>query len=783
MSRNGTTATPDLWIPSSAKRDAVRQTAQYFRKATPPALGPSFEGARPEWYLGPMTGGPQSPVLMFDLSRLTWQDYAEMRWHPQVNASLSLMTFMLHQMDWHIESEDKKAAAVVEENLRLIWTQLVRGLSTAYWAGYAPLVLEWENTNDDKVFISKVKDLHPGEASVNWKEVQSSYRPPPEYAAKIIPKVKVYDGISKFGLDYPIPPEHCVASNTLILCADLSWRRAGDLEPGDEIVSFDEQPTAGRRHYRTGIVEVARSIRKKSMRVSIQGREPIIATTDHPWLVYRPVPRQRAVRSDSNGLSRHPHEMAWVTTENLCPGDTLCHFVDPWVESQSKDAGWLAGMFDGEGCLSLTSGNTTLMVTQRSGPVLDRMKDILSEDGFDFVIRRASGSIHTSKDCFNIVIRGGRREIMRFLGTYRPCRWQETYKALYEGAWLRFNGDMPGAPRGGSVGTVEVTAIEHVGVQEITSLQTSTRTYIGGGFLMHNTLWYPMLREQGDYTGRKLLKAAFGPWFFSHLIHLYSNRYFERFGEPVPIARYPSNEEFTVPGVDGADDKRMTSKQVAADAVLALRSGTSVILPSDRDESASGAREYEYDIEYLESQMRGADFERYLSRLDEEISLAIFTPLLLLRSGERGSLNLGVQHTKTWLWSLNALGSDIKEYIDPYICERIKAFNFSPNTAPCRWVPRAMGKDNDETIRAMMNALISGGHYRPEIDEMAVALGISLEKIPEILTPAGVSKAAGGPTDGSKPDQRVRPGRADRGGLAVDGPSNTVGGSAPRTVR
>jgi hypothetical protein len=180
--------------------------------------------------------------------------------------------------------------------------------------------------------------------------------------------------------------------------------------------------------------------------------------------------------------------------------------------------------------------------------------------------------------------------------------------------------------------------------------------------------------------------------------------------------------------------------------------------------------------------MRGADFERYLGRLDEEISLAIFTPLLLLRSGDHGSLNLGVQHTKTWLWSLNALGADIKEYIDPYICERIKAFNFSPNTARCEWVPRAMGKDNDETIRAMMNALITGGHYRPEIEEMAVALGIPLEKIPKDMTPGGV-KAAGGPLDGSSPDQRVRAGRPDRGGLAADGPSNTVGGSAPRTVR
>src|SRR4029077_17031907 len=100
----------------------------YFRKAAQPTVGPSFEGARPDWYLGPITG-QSSPVLTFDLSRLTWIDYAEMRWHPQVNASLSLMAFMLHQIDWTIESEDKKAAALVEENLRLIWTPLVRAIS------------------------------------------------------------------------------------------------------------------------------------------------------------------------------------------------------------------------------------------------------------------------------------------------------------------------------------------------------------------------------------------------------------------------------------------------------------------------------------------------------------------------------------------------------------------------------------------------------------------------------------------------------------------------------
>ena len=115
-------------MTTNGTRDAVRQTAQFFRKADSAGARPLLRRGTPGVVPGADDRPAQSPVLMFDLSRLTWLDYAEMRWHPQVNASLSLITFMLHQMDWHIESEDKKAAALVEENLRLIWTQLVRGI-------------------------------------------------------------------------------------------------------------------------------------------------------------------------------------------------------------------------------------------------------------------------------------------------------------------------------------------------------------------------------------------------------------------------------------------------------------------------------------------------------------------------------------------------------------------------------------------------------------------------------------------------------------------------------
>lgn len=455
--------------------------AHLFRKATPPATGPTFDNT----WIEPYQFMAGAPAIMFDVSRLTLTDFAEMRTHPQVHASLSLMTFMLHQSDWYVECEDNKIAQVVEENLRLIWTQLIRGVSTAYWAGYSPMVLEWDNAENGKyVFIDKVKDLYPSTADVNWKQVDTNYRPRPgdvqgPASNRVKPKVKVFDGIKKIGLQYPIPPEH--------------------------------------------------------------------------------------------------------------------------------------------------------------------------------------------------------------------------------------------------------------------------------------SFWYPVLREHGNYYGRKLLAAAFQPWYFSLLMHLFSNRYFERFGEPTPIGRAPFHEEFQFTDENG-NPTELTGKQVVENALQRLRSTGSVILPSDRDPTASVRSEYMYDIEYLESQMRGADFERYLARLDEEISLSIFTPMLLMRSGDRGSLNLGVQHTQTWLWSLNALAMDLKEYIDPFICERIKAYNFSPNAPRVEWKIRPLGKDNTETIRAMVTTLLRDGAAKVDLNDLGMALGMRLTEVRQVQ-----NQPAGG-------DPRGDVGRLDV--RTVDGPAS-----------
>lgn len=455
-------------------------SAQY-KKDRPKALGPAFgQWMDRDVVWNEMPGGA---ILQFDLSALTLADYRAMRYHPQINANLSVLTFMLHQLDWKIESEDKKFAQKVDDALRPMWTRLVRALSQSFWAGFSPIAVEYENDIENRQVVwDKFKDLRPEECTVNWKKVDGSYTPP---GSNLPPKFSIYDGIKQFGQQFPIPPE--------------------------------------------------------------------------------------------------------------------------------------------------------------------------------------------------------------------------------------------------------------------------------------NTLWYPLLMENGDMYGRKLLKAAFAPWYFSTLIHLFANRYFERFGEPVPIGRAPFDQDFPV---SADSNETISAKEAMEQLLMSLRNRATVVLPNDiqmGSRIAGDKTAFEYSIEYLESQMRGADFERYLQRLDEEISLALFTPLLLLRSGDVGSNNLGVQHTQTWLWCLNALAGDMGEYIDRYVINRFKAYNHQagPRGPKVRWIPRTMGKESTETLRAIIQALLGSNKVEVDIDELGVALGMTLKEVKQVTRD---NPDDPDPEGDPKDDRvRVRPGEPRKG--------------------
>ena len=425
-------------------------SSSMFKKAPAPQLGekyaPLWMGDRDRSILTLPGGG----TVMFDLSRLRLADFRSMRDHYQINATLAVMTFMLHQMDWRIECDNQKIADHCTENLYNIWTPLIRGLSQAFWAGYSPNVLQWENDLQDKrVVLTKVKDVIPEEAAVNYKDV-------PGWAPEghIKPKIKVYDGIKLWGQSWPVPTE--------------------------------------------------------------------------------------------------------------------------------------------------------------------------------------------------------------------------------------------------------------------------------------NSFWYPLMMENGDMYGRKLLRPVFTSWYFSLLIHLFSNRYFERFGEPVPVGRAPYEDEIDVNG------KKVRGSDLMVQILQNLRNRSVVVLPNDRTPTGAGtASEFDYEIEYLESQMRGADFERYLMRLDEEMSIGLFTPLLTLRTADVGSYNLGVTHWNVYLNMLNAIVGDIKSYADPYILNRMVDFNFGPKAPRAKIIFRKMGDDKVELVKELLKSLVGKGTAKPDLNQLGDIVGLTVNEVKEVLNGPG----------------------------------------------
>jgi hypothetical protein len=440
---------------SASSASTSTKTVNY-KKAAPPklgeAFGPSWQGVDRSYYTLPGGG-----IMQFDLSRLTLSDFRMMRDHYQINASLSVLTFMMHQLDWRIECDNAKIRDHCQANLDGMWTRLVRALSQAFWAGYSPSILQWENDITGKtVQLTKIKDLVPEDSCVNWKNVEG-WAPP----GRPKPKIKVYDGIQQIGAGWPVPVE--------------------------------------------------------------------------------------------------------------------------------------------------------------------------------------------------------------------------------------------------------------------------------------NTLWYPLLMENGDWYGRKLLRPAFSSWFFSIIIHLFSNRYYERFGEPLPVARAPYDDTL---GVNG---EQVPGTTVMMGILQNLRNRGAVVLPSERSTQGTETA-YDYSIEYLESQMRGADFDRYLTRLDEEISLSLFTPLLMLRTADVGSYNLGTTHAQVYLQMLNALAGDWAQYINEYILSRMVDVNFSPTSPRARIKFRKLGDDKMDLVKVMLQQMLSNKTVKPNLVELGDIAGLSLAEVQEVTSDPTADPATEDPT-------------------------------------
>ena len=342
--------------------------------------------------------------------------------------------------------------------------------------------LLWETfggTVNDKGF--KELDSHIGVIygdSINYERAQQIIA---RLAAKGFASTNVVFGVGSY----------CVHPDTLILCDDLIWRKAGELKPGQGIISFTETPEFGNdkravRTYEHATIEENTAGVKKSVAIST-AKGDIQTSHDHPFLVY--AENRRAADVFINGsvpegynikdMPRGPG-LLWKNAEDLEEGDQIAFFGKPWQVDTSFEGGWLSGIFDGEGHLSKSSDTERIAawkvgVAQNEGVVLSQIRNQLDSRGYSYYI-------NDRKDNKQVILSGGWRKVLRILGEVRPSRLMLKFKNMLE--------QMPALKKNSTYELAEVTKVESVGNAPIASIRTSNGTFITNGFLSHNTYQY-----------------------------------------------------------------------------------------------------------------------------------------------------------------------------------------------------------------------------------------------------------------------------------------------------
>ncbi len=285
----------------------------------------------------------------------------------------------------------------------------------------------------------------------------------------------------------------CVSPETRVLTADLRWVPAGDLAVGEHLMAFDEHssgPSAGRK-YRDAVVACVDRGPLPCYDLAFEDGSTVRVSSDHQWLCYS---GDKAAR--------------WVRTDELRAGDLRASHVvkpyDPWEEDLSKEAGYLAAGFDGEGCLSQHPARFQNRVgfVQVSNPMLAEMKRCLKVLGFDYNYgvhvrgphehTRTDGSPRSDTHTLTI---DRKPELLRFLGTVRPLRLLD-----------RFQPDLLG--RVTMERRMRLVSKKFAGEQEVVKLGTTTGTYVAEGYLSHNCgywgYWNPSHYNLGGSSGRTM---------------------------------------------------------------------------------------------------------------------------------------------------------------------------------------------------------------------------------------------------------------------------------------
>lgn len=275
----------------------------------------------------------------------------------------------------------------------------------------------------------------------------------------------------------------CFAPGTRVLLADLRWVPIETLQLGQKIVAFDEAPhqKTKRRKTRVATVEAIGRAVRPTFRI-VTSRGVVSAAGGHLFLV----------RKGREGYG-------WQKASDLKPDDEIQFLVAPWEQDLSYDAGRVRGFVEGEGYVTAASIGSVYPKArmgwgQLPGNLLEEINAIVRAKGF--LISHADRVSGVNRSTLTLVdIVGGWREVIRFLGVFRPTRLIERADEIIDNHDVGQGNHEP----------ARVLVVESLGEQEVVTIATSAKTLIAEGFLAHNCYGNKMNWSERIIAGRPLI--------------------------------------------------------------------------------------------------------------------------------------------------------------------------------------------------------------------------------------------------------------------------------------
>ena len=247
---------------------------------------------------------------------------------------------------------------------------------------------------------------------------------------------------------------YCNPPEAPIWMADLSFKPLGEIKVGDAVIGWNRSGSK-KRKYGGGVANRKRLV--KSIVTAVhEHTSPIVRVTFSSGRVIRCSPDHRWASIQPQG--------GWNEYQEAHPGRVLSFIVDPvneLPEDKKHTAGWLGGIFDGEGTCT-ESGFCIAQSWTHNRKVCLRMEEACKELGFPYSWR------NSSRDCLSLGLLGGLDTEIKFLNWCNPARRHLVVKRI--------------AKRSSFFKQDKVISVEPDGMGTVIGMTTTSGNYVAWGY-------------------------------------------------------------------------------------------------------------------------------------------------------------------------------------------------------------------------------------------------------------------------------------------------------------